>query len=53
MVYDKDERNIDIFFMLDDIIGCIEVKCWLVFFLFCFCFYDLYIYVGGDNYVNV
>lgn len=53
MVHDKDERNIDTSFMLDDTTGRIEVKRWSVFFLFCLCFHDPHIYVGGDNYVNV
>lgn len=34
MVHNKDERNIDTSFMLDDTTGQIEVKRWLVLFVF-------------------
>lgn len=33
MVHDKDERNIDTSFMLDDTTGRIEIKRWLVLFI--------------------
>ena len=34
MVHDKDERNIDTSFMLDDTTGRIEIKRWSVLFIF-------------------